>query len=100
MVAEMRRAGEAQGDRGFHIEDGAACAILKRRLGPQDETRAVPNEPEPENEWRNGFPCEACRWQDERKNRRWCGTLDVLAADALAQGGECGPTHKLLEPLK
>jgi uncharacterized protein YodC (DUF2158 family) len=39
MVAEMRRVSKAQGDTGFHVEDEAARAILKRRLGPQDEAR-------------------------------------------------------------
>ena|SRR6266849_8296110 len=42
MVAEMRRVSKAQDDTGFHVEDEAARAILKRRLGPQNETRTVP----------------------------------------------------------
>jgi uncharacterized protein YodC (DUF2158 family) len=37
MVAEMRNASKAQDDTGFHVEDETARAILKRRLGPQDE---------------------------------------------------------------
>jgi uncharacterized protein YodC (DUF2158 family) len=42
MVAEMRRASKAHDDTGFHVEDETARAILKRHLGPQDETRTVP----------------------------------------------------------
>jgi hypothetical protein len=52
------------------------------------------------DEWRDGFPCEACRFQDEKDHRRWCGKFDVLAVNALAPSGKCGPTHAELEPLK
>jgi uncharacterized protein YodC (DUF2158 family) len=37
MVAEMRRSSKAADDTGFHVEDEAASAILKRRLGPKSE---------------------------------------------------------------
>jgi uncharacterized protein YodC (DUF2158 family) len=42
MVAEMRRVSKAQDDTGFHVEDETARAILKRRLGPENETRTIP----------------------------------------------------------
>ena len=42
MVTEMRRSSKAQDDAGFHVEDETARAILKRYLGPQNETRTVP----------------------------------------------------------
>jgi uncharacterized protein YodC (DUF2158 family) len=42
MVTEMRRLSKAQDDTGFHVEDETARAILKRRLGDQDETGTVP----------------------------------------------------------
>jgi hypothetical protein len=41
-VAEMRRVSKDQDDTGFHVEDETARAILKRHLGPQNETRTVP----------------------------------------------------------
>jgi hypothetical protein len=42
MVAEMRRVSKAQDDTGFHVEDETARAILKRRLGPENETGTIP----------------------------------------------------------
>jgi uncharacterized protein YodC (DUF2158 family) len=43
MVAEMRRVSKAPDKTGFHIEDETARAILKRRLGPENETRTLPD---------------------------------------------------------
>jgi len=51
-------------------------------------------------EWSDGFPCEGCRYQSENGPRRWCGKFDVLAVNALAVGGQCGPNHAELEPLR
>ncbi|WP_294535198.1 hypothetical protein [uncultured Rhodoblastus sp.] len=45
-------------------------------------------------------PCCVCRWQDDRGNQFWCAKFDVSAAVAMAEGGQCGPTQRELEPLK
>ena len=78
----------------------AICDECHARIHEDKPSIAAEVESEPEIEWRDGFPCDACRWQDQRGHRRWCGILDVYATDALADGGECGPTQKALEPLK
>jgi hypothetical protein len=81
----------------FMFELVAVCDECHKRLHSE---KTGDHEPEPENERRDGFPCDACRWQHEYKHRRWCSILDIYAADALAEGGDCGPTQKMLEPLK
>ena len=81
----------------FLFELVAVCDECHKRIHPK---KSDESETELENEWRDGFPCDACRWQDRREYRRWCGVLDVSASVALAEGGECGPTRKSLEPLK
>ena len=52
------------------------------------------------DEWKDGFPCEGCRWQSEKGPRRWCGQFDVLAVEALSVNGQCGPERAALEPLR
>jgi 5-methylcytosine-specific restriction endonuclease McrA len=51
-------------------------------------------------EWKDGFPCDGCRWGSEQGSRRWCGILDVLAVDALSPSGDCGPNHDVFDPLR
>jgi hypothetical protein len=83
----------------FMFELIAICDECHKRLHTEKfEKNEVDREPS--NEWRDGFACDGCRWQDSRESRRWCSVLEVLAVDALAQGGQCGPKHKLLDPLK
>lgn len=77
----------------FLFELVALCNECHVRIHRGDEASA-------ENEWRGGCPCEACRWQDERDSRRWCGKFDMRAAQAMAAEGPCGPDHVELEPLK
>lgn len=81
----------------FLFELVAVCGDCHGRLHPKDEAEEAR---EMEMEWRDGFPCDACRFNSEEANRRWCGKFDVLAIKALSADGECGPKHKELEPLK
>jgi hypothetical protein len=53
-----------------------------------------------ELEWREGPPCDACRYQSEQSNRRGCLILDKFASDALAEGGGCGPNLDSFEELR
>jgi hypothetical protein len=76
----------------FLFELVAVCDECHDRVH-QDEQLLV------ESEWQDGFPCEACRWQDEKDNRRWCGRFDIYAVTALSAEGECGPALAGLEPL-
>jgi 5-methylcytosine-specific restriction endonuclease McrA len=77
----------------FLFELVALCTDCHARVHHGDEAPI-------ENEWRDGYPCDACRWQDEHENRRWCGKFDMRAAQSLAAEGPCGPKHAELEPLK
>jgi 5-methylcytosine-specific restriction endonuclease McrA len=77
----------------FLFELVALCSVCHARIHPREEA-------EFENEWRDGFPCDGCRWQDERDQRRWCGKFDVRATVALSSEGPCGPNHAELVPLK
>lgn len=80
----------------FMFELKAVCYACHQRL----HAEPAEDDGEPENEWRDGFACDGCRWQDQKGHRRWCGALDIYATDALASGGECGPSQKMLEPLR
>lgn len=85
----------------FMFELVAVCDECHARVHIDKRPEAIVQiESESENEWRDGFPCDACRWQDQQGHRRWCGILNVYATDALAEGGECGPKQKALEPLR
>jgi 5-methylcytosine-specific restriction endonuclease McrA len=76
----------------FLFELVAVCDQCHERL--HRETGSDPDE------WGDDLPCGGCRFQNERNHRRWCGALDVLAVEALSEGGGCGPAHAAYEPLK
>jgi 5-methylcytosine-specific restriction endonuclease McrA len=72
----------------FLFELVAICDPCHKRIHGDDlaEVRA-----ELAFEWSEMHPCCACRWQDERKNRKWCGKFDIMSKLALSTE---------LEPLK
>jgi hypothetical protein len=78
----------------FLFELVAVCDPCHTRLHNEDAEIEEPND------WREGMPCDGCRSNSERNNRRWCSATDTLAVDALAPDGECGEDRKLFDPLK
>jgi hypothetical protein len=76
----------------FLFELVAVCDHCHQRLHDEHGQAA--------DEWQDGFPCEGCRFQGEKDNRRWCRVFDFLAIEALSLNGQCGPTHAGFEPMK
>lgn len=82
----------------FMFELVAVCDECHARLHPEKESNGETFDFEAE--WHDGHPCDGCRHGGEEKNRRWCFILEKFAADALAEGGGCGPSHDNFEPLR
>lgn len=82
----------------FMFELVAVCDECHARLHPEKEGDGVIFDFEAE--WHDGHPCDGCRHGGEEKNRRWCFILDKLAADALLEGGGCGPNRDNFEALR
>ncbi|MDO8980306.1 MAG: hypothetical protein Q7V17_13840 [Afipia sp.] len=83
----------------------AVCDDCHRRIhrDKQDE-QSNPQDEHPDesfvNDWREGHPCEGCRFDSAQADLRWCFIFDVASADALAEGGGCGPQLASFEPLR
>jgi hypothetical protein len=78
----------------------AVCADCHARVHADNETNDAADDDSERSEWEDGHPCEGCRFGSEEKGRRWCFILEKLAADALAEGGGCGPQLDNFEPLR
>jgi hypothetical protein len=76
----------------FLFELVAVCDRCHDRLHRENDLTA--------DEWGDDFPCQSCRFQDEKDHRRWCGVFDVLAVEALSAEGQCGPNRAGYEPMK
>ena len=85
----------------FMFELIAVCQECHARLHA-DKNGDLPADGDNDLEWefREGHPCDGCRWGSEESGQRWCSILNEYAAVALSPGGDCGPEHVRLEPLK
>jgi hypothetical protein len=84
----------------FLFELVAVCDECHLRIHPEKHEHPQEQQFSALSEWQDGYPCEACRFQDRRDNQPWCFVLEQSAADALAPGGDCGPKRVSFEPLK
>jgi 5-methylcytosine-specific restriction endonuclease McrA len=77
------------------------CEFMFELIAICDECHArLHDDSDEQSEWADDYPCDACRWVSEDGGRRWCAALHQYAADALAEGGDCGPERACFEPLK
>ncbi len=88
----------------FLFELVAICDECHARLHPKSVGDARPaahtEETEIDDDYYFEDPCCACRYQDSRDHRPWCGKFDMFASSAMAVDGPCGPNKAGLEGLK
>jgi hypothetical protein len=82
----------------FMFELIAVCDECHLRL--HAEKRSANEGADLISEWREGLPCEGCRYGSEQDNRPWCFILEQYATDALSAVGDCGPKRAAFEPLR
>jgi hypothetical protein len=78
----------------------AVCTDCHARIHAVNETDSADDDSDEQSEWEEGHACEACRHDSEENGRRWCSILEEFSADALAEGGGCGPNRDGFEPLR
>jgi hypothetical protein len=82
----------------FMFELIAVCDECHQRLHP--EKHSEEDGIDLISEWREGLPCEGCRYGSEKDGRPWCFILEAYATDALSEVGGCGPKRAAFEPLR